>query len=92
MSALGQKQTCAVQNVMSALPPIATLIAKFGMSAKCQQRTSASGNHSGVFEGLTSEGGGARASRAEGAHVRGQHSAKVSRIARKHTSAVPHNR
>jgi len=24
MSALGQKQTCAMQNVMSALPPIAT--------------------------------------------------------------------
>jgi len=33
MSALGQKQTCAVQNVMSALPPIATSIAFFGMSA-----------------------------------------------------------
>jgi hypothetical protein len=27
MSALGQKQTCALQKVMSALPPIATLIA-----------------------------------------------------------------
>jgi hypothetical protein len=27
MSALGQKQTCAVQNVMSALPPKATEIA-----------------------------------------------------------------
>ena len=25
MSALGQKQTCAVQNVMSALPPIADM-------------------------------------------------------------------
>src|SRR5262249_4661391 len=25
MSALGQKQTCALQNVMSALPPIATM-------------------------------------------------------------------
>src|SRR5262249_37283298 len=33
MSALGQKQTCAPQNVMSALPPIATSIAFFGMSA-----------------------------------------------------------
>jgi hypothetical protein len=29
MSALGQKQTCAVQNVMSALPPIATAKADF---------------------------------------------------------------
>ena len=29
MSALGQKQTCALQNVMSALPPIATAKAKF---------------------------------------------------------------
>ena len=27
MSALGQKQTCAAQKVMSALPPIATLVA-----------------------------------------------------------------
>ena len=33
MSALGQKQTFAVQKGMSALPPIATLIASFGMSA-----------------------------------------------------------
>jgi hypothetical protein len=33
MSALGQKQTCAVHQPMSALPPIATLIAFFGMSA-----------------------------------------------------------
>src|SRR6516165_3127155 len=32
-SALGQKQTCAVQEPMSALPPIATSIAVFGMSA-----------------------------------------------------------
>src|SRR5262245_32285572 len=30
---LGQKQTCAVHYSMSALPPIATLIAHFGMSA-----------------------------------------------------------
>jgi len=29
MSALGQKRTCAVQNVMSALHPIATAKAKF---------------------------------------------------------------
>jgi hypothetical protein len=33
MSALGQKQTFALQNVMSALPPIATSIAFFGVSA-----------------------------------------------------------
>ena len=32
-SALGQKQTFAVHQPMSALPPIATLIAYFGMSA-----------------------------------------------------------
>jgi hypothetical protein len=29
MSALGQKRTCALQNRMSALPPIATAKAKF---------------------------------------------------------------
>jgi hypothetical protein len=34
MSALGQKQTCAPQKAMSALPPIATLIAFFGVG--CQ--------------------------------------------------------
>ncbi|MFZ1187348.1 MAG: hypothetical protein WAO14_28885, partial [Pseudolabrys sp.] len=34
MSALGQKQTFAVQNAMSALPPIATSISYFQMSAK----------------------------------------------------------
>ncbi|MGB8093624.1 MAG: hypothetical protein WCF62_23420, partial [Pseudolabrys sp.] len=33
MSALGHKQTCAVQNVMSALPPKATLNAFIRMSA-----------------------------------------------------------
>src|SRR5262245_3799183 len=33
MSALGQKQTFAPQNGMSALPPIATSIAFFGVSA-----------------------------------------------------------
>jgi len=33
MSALGQKQTFAAQNGMSALPPVATSIAFFGMSA-----------------------------------------------------------
>jgi hypothetical protein len=33
MSALGQNQTYALQKAMSALPPIATLIAHFGVSA-----------------------------------------------------------
>jgi hypothetical protein len=37
MSALGQKQTFALQNVMSALPPIATFIAHFGVSARSGQ-------------------------------------------------------
>jgi len=33
MSALGQKQTCALQNFMSALPPIATAKADIGSGA-----------------------------------------------------------
>ena len=40
MSALGQKQTFALQHAMSALPPIATSIAFFGMSALGHKRTS----------------------------------------------------
>src|SRR5262249_8496088 len=40
MSALGQKQTFAAQKAMSALPPIATSIAFFGMSALGHKRTS----------------------------------------------------
>ena len=40
MSALGQKRTCAAHKVMSALPPIATSIAFFSMSAWGQKRTS----------------------------------------------------
>jgi len=40
MSALGQKQTCAAQKGMSALPPIATLIARLGMYALGHKRTS----------------------------------------------------
>jgi hypothetical protein len=36
MSALGQKQTFALQNVMSALPRKRTLIAGSGMSILCQ--------------------------------------------------------
>src|SRR5262245_21845050 len=38
VSALGQKQTFAMQKGMSALPPIATSIAFFGMSALGQKR------------------------------------------------------
>src|SRR5262249_23679090 len=38
-SALGQKRTYAVQNTMSALPPIATWIAFFSMSPLGQKRT-----------------------------------------------------
>jgi len=40
MSALGQKQTCAVQNAMSALPPKATSNATCEMSAKSHKLTS----------------------------------------------------
>src|SRR5262249_18897160 len=39
MSALGHKQTYAAHKRMSAFPPIATLIAHFGMSAMGQKRT-----------------------------------------------------
>jgi hypothetical protein len=46
MSALGQKQTFAAQNGMSALPPIATLIAFFCMSVG-PIRTSVSFDHLG---------------------------------------------
>ena len=35
MSALGQKKTCAVQEVMSALPPIATANAKLAKGHVC---------------------------------------------------------
>src|SRR5262245_19580357 len=38
MSGLVQKQTCAVHQSMSALPPITTLIALFGVSALGQSR------------------------------------------------------
>ena len=37
MSALGQKQTCAAQKVMSALPPKADMCGATGMSAKCRR-------------------------------------------------------
>ena len=36
MSALGHKQTCAVQNGMSALPPKADMCGAQPMSALCQ--------------------------------------------------------
>src|SRR5262245_60076936 len=50
MSALGQKQTCAVQKGMSALPPIATSIAFFGMSALGQKRTSTNWASDGLVQ------------------------------------------
>jgi hypothetical protein len=37
MSALGQKQTCAPQNAMSALPPIATVKADFRKRVQAPQ-------------------------------------------------------
>ena len=40
MSALGQKQTFAAQEGMSALPPKADMALQKEMSAKCQKRTS----------------------------------------------------
>ena len=40
---MGHKQTFAVQKGMSALPPIATLIASFGISALGQKRTFTNG-------------------------------------------------
>ena len=39
MSALGQKQTCAAQKVMSALPPIATAKADFRIRSDARKRT-----------------------------------------------------
>ena len=39
MSALGQKRTCAVQNGMSAIPPIADMCGAKSDAAKCQKRT-----------------------------------------------------
>jgi len=43
MSALGQKRTYAVQNGMSALPPIATSIASFGSRAQVPQNRAITG-------------------------------------------------
>ena len=39
MSALGHKQTFAMQNGMSALPPKADMCSATRMSAKCHKRT-----------------------------------------------------
>ena len=39
LSALGQKQTCAVQKAMSALVPITTCTVQLGISALGQKRT-----------------------------------------------------
>jgi len=52
MSALGQKQTYAVQNGMSALPPKATSIAFSGMSALGQKRTFRAAKGTPLFEHL----------------------------------------
>jgi hypothetical protein len=52
MSALGQKQTFALQQAMSALHPIATSIAFFGMFALGQKQTFGSAS---VMSGLGSE-------------------------------------
>src|SRR4030095_7470949 len=51
MSALGQKQTCAVQLATSALPPKATSDAYFRMSAMSQKRTCS------LFDQLVGAGG-----------------------------------
>jgi hypothetical protein len=49
MSALGQKQTFALQKVMSALPPKATFAAHWRMSALGQKRTSQVSARTGVL-------------------------------------------
>src|SRR5262245_40763427 len=50
MSALGQKQTCTLHQPMSALPPIATSTAFFGMSALGQKRTHAAQQRGSLFD------------------------------------------
>ena len=55
MSALGQKQTFAVQNVMSALPRKADIVGATGMSAKGQQQSFRhSFDHGTTMEGTLS--------------------------------------
>jgi hypothetical protein len=55
MSALGQKQTSALQKGMSALPPIATLIAFFGISDLGHKRTPGQFKLALLFDDLVSE-------------------------------------
>jgi len=50
MSALGQKQTCAVQKGMSALPPIATTKANIGAQSKTRDRMADEVGGPGDFE------------------------------------------
>src|SRR4249920_1152955 len=52
MSALGQKQTFAARKHMSALAPIATSIAFFGMSALGHKRTHAAQQKGSLFDDL----------------------------------------
>src|SRR5262245_22163850 len=52
ITALGQKQTFALHQPMSALPPIATSIAFFGMSALGQKRTHALQQTASLFDHL----------------------------------------
>ena len=50
MSALGQKQTCAVQGIMSALPSKATSNAPYKMSAKGKKRNHAAQQKESLFD------------------------------------------
>ena len=55
MSALGQKQTCAAQKVMSALPPKADIDCAFRMSTKGQKRTPGQFELALLFDDLVSK-------------------------------------
>jgi hypothetical protein len=55
MPALGHKQTFAMHQVMSALPPIATLIAFFGISDLGHKRTPGQFKLALLFDDLVSE-------------------------------------
>ena len=53
MSALGQKQTCAVQNGMSALPPIADIVARHYSTCGSSTFSMSVGSSLGVRELFT---------------------------------------
>ena len=55
MSAKGQKQTCALQNLMSALPPIATAKADFRIRSDPRKRTFGARVAYFTFETLTTD-------------------------------------